>query len=394
MKKIDILVPDLPESIITATVASWHKKTGDVILKDEIIVDIETDKVILEIPSSSEGILSKIFEKEGSTVSSKQILGEIIKNKNKNKKIKEKDLSIIPESKKHFSPSLRRILSYKKNSTLKSQNISYLAKKNDSLKQESNYFKDKKDEKTFNLNEKKINFDKRERFITRKKMSPLRKCIAERLLYSKNSTAMLTTFNEVNMKSVIKFRKKNTDFFKKKHGIKLGLMSFFVKSIVECLKSFPSINTSIEDDNLVLFNYFDINIAVSTERGLITPVLKDANKMSISEIEKKIKYFSEQGNKGKLDISDLENGTFTITNGGVFGSLLSTPIINFPQAAILGMHAIKNRPVVINNEIKIAPMMYLALSYDHRIIDGKESINFLNHLKKMLENISTLFLEL
>ncbi|CAL4322075.1 dihydrolipoyllysine-residue succinyltransferase [Buchnera aphidicola] len=397
MKKVEILVPDLPESVLNATVASWHKKTGDVILKDEILVDIETDKVILEIPSSYEGIISKIFEKEGSIVTSKQILGEIIEKENKEKKIKEKSKLNEENKKKHFSPSLRRSLSSKKNNVLKNESFSLLKKehkKENFYNTQKNTINNKNNNERFQLKENKIDLNSSTRSITRKRMSPLRKCIAERLLIAKNSTAMLTTFNEVNMRSIIKYREKYGIFFKKKHGIKLGLMSFFIKSVVECLKKFPSINSSIKDDDLILFNYFDINIAVSTERGLITPILKNANKMSISKIEKKIRYFSEQGNKGKLDIKELKNGTFTITNGGVFGSLLSTPIINFPQAAILGMHTIKDRAVVINNEIKIAPMMYLSLSYDHRIIDGKESINFLNYLKEMLENISMLFLEL
>ncbi|WP_343152396.1 dihydrolipoyllysine-residue succinyltransferase [Buchnera aphidicola] len=392
MKKIDILVPDLPESVLNATVASWHKKTGDIILKDEILVDIETDKVILEIPSSSEGILSKILEKEGSIVTSKQILGEVVEKKNKEEKKLNKE-----NKEKHCSPSLRRSLSSEKNNILINQDFSFSKqenKKENFFKIQNNVINNIENKPLFLPKKNEINLNSDIRSTTRKKMSPLRKCISERLLLAKNSTAMLTTFNEVNMESIIKYRKKYGIYFKNKHGIKLGLMSFFIKAVIECLKKIPSINSSVKDDDLIQFNYFDINIAVSTERGLITPVLKNANEMSISKIEKKIKYFSEQGNKGKLDIKELENGTFTITNGGVFGSLLSTPIINFPQAAILGMHTIKDRAIVINNEIKIAPMMYLSLSYDHRIIDGKESINFLNYLKETLENIPTLFLEL
>lgn len=415
MKIIDILVPDLPESVTDATVSNWKKKLGDFVETGEILVELETDKVVLEVPSPDSGKLVQIYHKNSELVSSRQKLASIDitkKNKtliqeknileNKNHANKEKKLCKNLSEKKSdifFSPSIRRLVAKQK---ILSENITQSYSISSAVKNYDNQFElsrqlnlittensvSTNSHKTHKLDEIHICQEKRV------KMTRLRKCIADRLLYANNNTASLTTFNEVNMQSIINLREKYRDLFEQTHKIRLGYMSFFVSAVVKGLKDFPEINANIDGEDIVYHNYFNINIAVSTPKGLVTPVLKHADKMSIIDIEKKIKDFAIRGKDNKLNMHDLEGGSFTITNGGIFGSMLSTPIINPPQSAILGIHAIKDRVIVIDKKIVIAPMTYLALSYDHRLIDGKEAASFLVAVKNMLEDPIKIFLNI
>ncbi|MCW5197226.1 dihydrolipoyllysine-residue succinyltransferase [Buchnera aphidicola] len=392
MSQIDVLVPELPESITNATIIHWNKKINDLVKRDEILVEIETEKIILEIPSPVDGILTSIIKDEGEIVSNKQIIGCIKKKKNiklnndtKNKNNNISTIHNIPQCKEkqffthYLSPSIRRNIT--KNGL---QNLEVL--KNQSV------INKKKDCLNFNINNKTTKlYPRHEKKVL---MTPIRQRISERLLYTQNNTAMLTTFNEVNMKSIINIRQTYGKIFQEKHHIKLGFMSFFVKAVVESLKMFKTINARMQQNYIIYYDYFDINIAISTQTGLVTPILKNVNFMSMSKIEKKIQYFTNKSHQGQLTLSDLVGGNFTITNGGVFGSLLSTPIINPPQSAILGIHAIKERPIAINGKIKIAPMMYIALSYDHRLIDGKEAVGFLSMIKNILEDFTRVSLEI
>lgn len=403
MNKINILVPDLPDSVSDAVIAKWHKKIGETVYSNENIVDIETDKIMLEVSSPCDGILSVILEKTGSIVKSTQIIGNITKISNIEKKktestTKEKKISInkidTPEKNKHinfasnkninhyFTPSARRFIKINNidQSSIIPNQLNYIFRKQDI---EKNIHENSNLNNTFNNSNNTY----------RVKMTRLRQKIAERLLQTKNNTAMLTTFNEVNMQSIISLRKKYNESFEQKYGVRIGFMSFFVKSVIAALKIFPEINATIDNTDIVFYKNFDISIAVSTPRGLITPVLRNADQMSMADIEKKIKEFSIKSLNNKIKIEELIGGNFTITNGGVFGSLMSTPIINPPQTAILGMHAIKERPMAINGKIKILPMMYLALSYDHRLIDGKESVSFLNKIKNILEDFNRILID-
>ncbi|VFP81486.1 dihydrolipoyllysine-residue succinyltransferase [Buchnera aphidicola] len=396
-KNIEILAPDLPESVNNAVMLKWHKKIGDYIKEDELIAEIETDKIILEISSPINGILKSQMSLVGQIIKSKSILG-YIQSTNLEKNIS----NINNEFKKNnnsqffFTPTMRRLISYNEIDKKKIKGIKINGKIT-----KKNFIIEKINKKNKKISKKKIDqkklFNKKnvdERSYTRISMNPLRKKISERLLLTKQKTAMLTTFNEVNMKPIISLRNKYKDIFEKKYESKLGYMSFYVKAVTQALKQFPEINASIDGTDIIYHNYYDINIAVSTSRGLITPILKNTNFLSMFEIEKKIKSFSILGQTGKIKLEDLESGTFTITNGGVFGSLMSTPIINYPQVAILGMHHIKNRPVVICNKIKILPMMYLALSYDHQLIDGKQAIQFLNYIKDIIEDFSRIIINI
>ncbi|AHG60080.1 dihydrolipoyllysine-residue succinyltransferase [Buchnera aphidicola] len=381
MNKINIIVPDLPESINDATVVKWHKKIGDIVHSDDNIVDIETDKVTLEIVSPCDGKLKEILEAVGQIVKSQQIIGYIsqidhVQNNILNENIIEKKEKILNETKtnQHFTPSIRRSMK---------------------IDQTKNDLQDiKVGIETKKINKNILDKEKNNTSEHRVKMSRLRQTIAERLLYSKKTTAMLTTFNEVNMKPIILLRKKYGEDFEKEHEIRLGFMSFFVKAVVQSLKKFPEINASIDKTDIIYYKNFDISIAISTPKGLITPVLRNAENMSMSEIEKKIKEFSIKGFQNKISITELIGGNFTITNGGIFGSLISTPIINPPQTAILGMHTIQDRPMVVNGKITILPMMYLALSYDHRLIDGKESVGFLVSIKNILEDFTRILIDI
>lgn len=377
---IEILVPDLPESVADATVATWHKKVGDSIKRDEVIVEIETDKVVLEVPATSDGVITEIQKGEGATVVSKQVLGILvtqqagdvslatIKPVNEATPSDRQTASLEPDnsSADALGPSVRRLLAEHglEASEVKGSGVGGRITREDieAVVAKRNAKVAEKVENTISTVAYSARSEKRV------PMTRLRKRIAERLLEAKNTTAMLTTFNEVDMKPIMDLRKQYGEKFEKQHGVRLGFMSFYIKAVVEALKRYPEVNASIDGDDVVYHNYFDVSIAVSTPRGLVTPVLRDCDKLSMADIEKAIKALAEKGRDGKLTVEDLTGGNFTITNGGVFGSLMSTPIINPPQSAILGMHAIKDRPVAVDGQVVIRPMMYLALSYDHRLI--------------------------
>ncbi|MGP1946108.1 MAG: 2-oxoglutarate dehydrogenase complex dihydrolipoyllysine-residue succinyltransferase [Arsenophonus sp. ER-QC15-MAG3] len=410
MSSIEILAPDLPESVIDATVATWHKKPGDQVKRDEVLVEIETDKVILEVSASNSGVLKSILEEEGATVLSKQLLGYIDVNEkmkisineeeklNELELIKDNNINLKKENHNILTPAVRRLIA---ENDLNSSNIKGTGIRNRITRNDvDQHIKGKLMVNTNRLIEQHnkeftiTSLTSSHRNEKRVPMTRLRKRIAERLLEAKNNTAMLTTFNEVNMKPIIDLRKCYAESFEKRHSIRLGFMSFYVKAVVEALKRYPEVNSSIDGSDIIYHSYFDISIAVSTDRGLVTPVLRDADMLSMAEIEKRIKELAIKGRDGKLMVEELKGGNFTITNGGVFGSLMSTPIINPPQSAILGMHTIKNRLMVIDDgKIEILPMMYLALSYDHRLIDGRESVFFLVTIKNMLEDPTRLLLD-
>lgn len=389
MSKIEILVPELPESVTDATVVTWHKKPGDYIKRNEILVEIETDKVILEVPSASSGILDSILAKEGATVLSKQLLGFIKQIKENTNFIKKEITKTIQQKEKSkLTPGQRRLIS---ENTQTTNNDTDNTKYNNFDQKINHQLKENK----IQTNDTKNNIEiKNFRNETRVPMTRIRKRISERLLESKKNTSMLTTFNEVNMKEIINIRKKYGEIFEKKYNTKLGFMSFFVKSVITGLQNFPEINAFIDGSDIIYHEYCDISIAVSTQRGLITPVLRNAEKLKIYEIEEKIRELATKGRNNKLKVDELIGGNFTITNGGIFGSLMSTPIINPPQSAILAMHVIKDRPMVVNEKIEILPMMYLALSYDHCLIDGKESVGFLMKIKETIEDPIRLLLDI
>jgi 2-oxoglutarate dehydrogenase E2 component (dihydrolipoamide succinyltransferase) len=403
MSSVDILVPDLPESVADATVATWHKQPGDSVQRDEVLVEIETDKVVLEVPAVSDGVLEAILEEEGATVTSRQALGRLREGDSGGKESSAKadtkestpaqrhSASLEEQSNDALSPAVRRLLSEHSldAAAIKGSGVGGRLTKEDvekHLAQQSGGSRAAAEQPAAqpqlgNRSEKRV------------PMTRLRKRVAERLLEAKNSTAMLTTFNEVNMKPIMTLRKQYGEVFEKRHGVRLGFMSFYIKAVVEALKRYPEVNASIDGEDVVYHNYFDVSIAVSTPRGLVTPVLKDVDLLGMADIEKRIKELAVKGRDGKLTVDELTGGNFTITNGGVFGSLMSTPIINPPQSAILGMHAIKERPMAVNGQVEILPMMYLALSYDHRQIDGRESVGFLVAIKEMLEDPTRLLLD-
>ncbi|EMJ9774038.1 2-oxoglutarate dehydrogenase complex dihydrolipoyllysine-residue succinyltransferase [Morganella morganii] len=402
MSSIEILVPDLPESVADATVATWHKKPGDSVERDEVLVEIETDKVVLEVPASDSGVLEAVLEEEGATVLSKQLLGRIrlgdstglpaeIKEKVQSTPAQRQNAGLDEETNDAVSPAVRRLLAEHglKASDITGSGVGGRLTREDVEKHLAQQPKAPVKAAAEPVSQAGLPH----RSEKRVPMTRLRKRVAERLLEAKNNTAMLTTFNEVSMKPVMDMRKQYGESFEKRHGVRLGFMSFYVKAVVEALKRYPEVNASIDGTDVVYHNYFDISIAVSTPRGLVTPVLRDADALSMAEIEKRIKELAVKGQEGKLTVEDLTGGNFTITNGGVFGSLMSTPIINPPQSAILGMHAIKDRPMAVNGQVVILPMMYLALSYDHRLIDGRESVGFLVTIKEMLEDPARLLLD-
>ena len=427
-----IVVPVLGESISEATVSKWLKNKGDTVEADEPIVELETDKVNLEVPSPISGILSEINSKDGSVVEVGALLGAVSENgvgnekkqeiKKIEPKLKENNIvnleaeqkepkkeAIIEEplvltneeplvltnevkekislddrtQNKTLSPSVRKIVAEKK---IDIQSIKGTGKDGRILKGDLISLMGSKPKPS----ERKVQYGPEERI----KMTRLRQTIAKRLKQAQENAAMLTTFNEVDMSGIMAMRKDNQEDFKSRYGIKLGLMSFFVKACVVGLKLFPAINAEIEDQDIIYKNYYNISFAVGTEKGLVVPVLRNADEMSFAEIEKEIKKLSEKANESSLTIEDLQGGTFTISNGGVYGSMLSTPILNPPQSGVLGMHNIVERPVNDNGEIKVKPIMYLALSYDHRIIDGKESVSFLKTVKENLEDPRRLFLNI
>ena len=437
----NILVPVLGESVTEATVARWLKKEGEKVSADEPVVELETDKVNLEVPSPVSGVISKINSKDGDNVEVGSILGivsngpndqpikeqkiekippitekiiteaesfveeklkkeDVIKfNEQKDEKIeteifdkKNKDKPLILTNEinngrseilnNNLSPAVRKIATEK---NLKLEGIRGSGKRGAILKGDLLNLMNKTPEP----NQRKIKYGPEERI----QMSRLRQTIAKRLKSAQETAAMLTTFNEVDMSKVINFRKENQDEFKNKFGIKLGFMSFFVKASIKSLKLYPAVNAEIEDNDIIYKNYYNISFAVGTEKGLVVPVLKNADEMSFADIERNIKTLSDKANNGSLSIDDLQGGTFTISNGGVYGSMLSTPIINPPQSGVLGMHNIVDRPIAVNGSIQIKPVMYLALSYDHRIIDGKEAVSFLKEIKENLEEPEKLFLD-
>ncbi len=436
-----ILVPTLGESITEATVSKWLKKEGERVQADEAIVELETDKVNLEVPSPISGTLSEISFRDGDTVEVGAVLGSIsegnvdIKNEpesknqledNEKKEFKDQKSNVInldiekkPQTKLEeplvltedksmelleeeplllteeveteetsqqpiiLSPAVRKMVAEK---NINLDNVKGTGKAGRILKGDLITMMGANPQP----NQRRIQYGEEERI----KMTRLRQTIAKRLKQAQENAAMLTTFNEVDMSGIMVMRKDNQEDFKSRYGIKLGLMSFFVKACVVGLKLFPAINAEIEDQDIIYKNYYNISFAVGTERGLVVPVLRNADEMSFAEIEKEIKKLSEKANEGSLTIEDLQGGTFTISNGGVYGSMLSTPILNPPQSGVLGMHNIVERPVNDNGEIKIKPIMYLALSYDHRIIDGKESVSFLKTVKENLEDPRRLFLNI
>ena len=407
MSSVDILVPDLPESVADATVATWYKKPGDAVVRDEVLVEIETDKVVLEVPASADGILDAVLEDEGATVLSRQILGRLREGNSAGKETSEKadakastpaqrqQASLEEQNNDALSPAIRRLLAEHNldAAAIKGTGVGGRLTREDvekHLAKAPAAAEAKAPAATAAATPAPQLGHRSEKRVP---MTRLRKRVAERLLEAKNSTAMLTTFNEVNMKPIMDLRKQYGDAFEKRHGIRLGFMSFYVKAVVEALKRYPEVNASIDGDDVVYHNYFDVSMAVSTPRGLVTPVLRDVDLLGMADIEKNIKELAVKGRDGKLTVDDLTGGNFTITNGGVFGSLMSTPIINPPQSAILGMHAIKDRPMAVNGKVEILPMMYLALSYDHRLIDGRESVGFLVAIKELLEDPTRLLLD-
>ncbi|WP_114191794.1 2-oxoglutarate dehydrogenase complex dihydrolipoyllysine-residue succinyltransferase [Edaphovirga cremea] len=409
MSSVDILVPDLPESVADATVSTWHKKPGDTVARDEVLVEIETDKVVLEVPASEAGILDSILEDEGATVTSRQVLARLRPGDSSGKPTEEKSQSkestpaqrhtaaLEEENNDTLSPAIRRMIAEHDldANAIKGSGVGGRITREDVDQHLASVRKAEKpaEAKTADQASASAVPSLGSRSEKRVPMTRLRKRVAERLLEAKNSTAMLTTFNEINMKPIMDLRKQYGESFEKRHGVRLGFMSFYLKAVVEGLKRFPEVNASIDGEDVVYHNYFDVSIAVSTPRGLVTPVLRDVDTLGMADIEKNIKELAVKGRDGKLKVEELTGGNFTITNGGVFGSLMSTPIINPPQSAILGMHAIKDRPMAVNGQVVIQPMMYLALSYDHRLIDGRESVSFLVTIKEMLEDPARLLLD-
>ena len=396
----EIKSPTFPESVADGTIANWVKKEGEAVSQDEVIAEIETDKVVLEVLAPSDGKISKIHKNEGDTVLSAELIGEFISGDSEELKTqavnKEKPTETAPDLEstqdhlvdKKSGPAAKRIIEEKElnPSEIKGSGKDGRITKADVI---SHVEKDPVIEESV----KKTNVDL-DRETKRVPMTRLRSTIAKRLVEVQQETAMLTTFNEVDMKPIKDIRSKYGDDFLKEHGVKLGFMGFFVAASVNALEKFPQVNASIDGTDIVYHGYKDIGVAVSTDRGLVVPVIKDADIKSISEIEKSISEYAEKARDGKLSIEEMQGGTFTVSNGGIFGSLLSTPILNAPQTAILGMHKIEDRPVVVDGEIVVRPMMYLAMSYDHRMLDGKEAVSFLVSIKEQLENPEKLLLNL
>ncbi|KRG61810.1 dihydrolipoamide succinyltransferase [Stenotrophomonas humi] len=387
----EVKVPVLPESVSDATIATWHKKVGEAVKRDENLLDLETDKVVLEVPAPVDGVLKEIKFQEGDTVTSNQILAIIEEGA-----VAAAPAPAAAEAPKAAAPAAAPAAAAAPAPAAKSSADALPPGARFSAITEGVNPADVSGTGRHGAVTKEdiVNFARNggvgkaggARPEERVPMTRMRKRIAERLMQSKNSTAMLTTFNEVNLSKVSAARKELQEEFVKAHGIKLGFMSFFVKAAANALQRFPLVNASIDGDDIIYHGYSDISIAVSTEKGLVTPVLRNVERMSFADIEKAIADYAKKARDGKLSLEELQGGTFTVTNGGTFGSLMSTPIVNPPQSAILGMHAIKDRPIAENGQVVIAPMMYLAMSYDHRIIDGKDSVQFLVDIKNQLEN--------
>ena len=401
---IKIKAPTFPESVADGTIANWVKKEGDNVSQDDVIAEIETDKVVLEVIAQSDGTISKIIKAEGEIVQSSEVIGEFdesgesSKAKEKtndnveDKKEPEKKTKTKPvknkQSTNKIGPAAKKIIAEE---NIDSDDIKPSGKGNRITKADVINHLDTENQEENIFTSSSISEDRPEKRVP---MSRLRSTIAKRLVSVKQETAMLTTFNEVDMMPIKELRSKYGSEFEKEHGVKLGFMGFFVIAAVQALKKFPVVNASIDGDDIVYHGFQDIGVAVSTERGLVVPIIKDADTKSLPEIEKSILEYSDKARNGKLSIDEMQGGTFTISNGGIFGSLLSTPILNAPQTAILGMHAIQDRPVAINGEAVIRPMMYLAMSYDHRLLDGKEAVTFLVSIKEQLESPERLLLNL
>ncbi len=402
---IEIKVPPLPESVTDATLVAWHKSAGESVSRDENLVDLETDKVVLEVPAPATGTITEIVVEDGATVTAGDVLaileeGEVTAEEAPAAAPAEPEAAPAaetpaPKSAPKTSPAVRRLLDEHdldatmvvgtgKDGRVTKADVMNFLKHDDSGNVAPG------DPAPQVVDEVEIGFERAEQRVP---MTRLRARIAERLVEAQQTAAMLTTFNEVDLTEVMALRRRYKESFEKKHGIKLGFMSFFAKASVEALKKFPVVNASVEDTDIVYHNYYDIGIAVSTERGLMVPVLRDVDQMSFAQFESELKEIAQRAQQGKIGMEELTGGTFSITNGGIFGSMMSTPILNQPQSAILGMHAIQQRPMVVDGEIKARPMMYLALTYDHRIIDGKDSVQFLVTIKELLEDPSRLLLQ-
>ena len=398
--QVEIKVPVLPESVTEGTLGDWHKQVGDSVAVDENIVDLETDKVVLEIVAQKAGVIESIAFASGDTVKDGEVLGVI---NTEAAATGATDAAPVDDSAaaNRASPAVRKLLN---ENDLSGDEIQGTGKKGAILKKDVELYLQQQATPA-KLEEPRAAAPPAAAAVPvaaaipvagrndrRVPMSRLRAKIAERLKQAQNSAALLTTFNEVNLKPMMDARTQYRDVFEKTHGVKLGMMSFFTSAAVEALKRFPAVNASIDGDDIVYHDYFDIGIAVSSDRGLVVPILRDADQMSYADIENAIRDMGARAQAGKLGIEELTGGTFSITNGGIFGSMLSTPILNPPQSAILGMHSIQQRPVVIDGEIVVRPMMYLALTYDHRIIDGKEAVQFLVTIKNVLEDPARLLL--
>jgi len=405
---IEIKVPPLPESVTDATLVAWHKKPGESVARDENLVDLETDKVVLEVPAPASGTLAKILVQDGATVTAGDVLavleeGEVAATEAPSAaksppsaeeavEVAEPDRGVAPR----LSPAVRRLLeehdldativppSGKDGRITKSDVLAYLQSHSDENVAPGD---------PEPVVESELFSTGPSRSEQRVPMTRLRARIAERMVEAQQAAAMLTTFNEVDLTKVISLRKRYRDEFEKEHGVKLGFMSFFAKAAVEALKKFPVVNASVEGNDIIYHDYVDIGVAVSSERGLMVPVLRNVDHLSFAQVEKGINDLAVKAREGSISMEDLTGGTFTITNGGIFGSMLSTPILNPPQSAILGMHAIQERPMAVDGEVVIRPMMYLALTYDHRIIDGREAVQFLVSIKNSLEDPGRLLLQ-
>ena len=371
----EVKVPVLPESINEATVAAWHKKPGDSVEVDDVIVEIETDKVVLEVPAEESGILTEILAEEGETVNEQQVLGL---------------LDDSADASNDDTPQEEHVA---QEEPIKTDQVSTEEAPKEEVKKEPVAAPEVSREEPAAAPVSQPSQPSSNRMEERVPMTRIRKTIANRLHSATQNTAMLTTFNEVDMSEILAMRASYKEAFEKKYSVKLGFMSFFVKAAVESLKKFPTVNAYLDGDDIVYHAFCDVSVAVSSDRGLVVPVLRDAHKMGMHDIEKGIMDYAVRAQDGTLGIEEMSGGTFTISNGGVFGSLLSTPILNSPQSAILGMHKTQERPIAVNGEVVIKPMMYLALSYDHRIIDGKEAVQFLISIKEALEDPARLLLK-
>lgn len=423
---IEVKVPPLPESVSEATIATWHKQPGDTVRRDENLVDIETDKVVLEVPAPADGVLAEVLAGEGDTVTAGQLLARLnaqgaaaaaAKPAEPAAEPAARAVAAMPTNTEDLSPAVRRLVAEhgldpaqipatgRDGRLTKEDVLNFMeagtGSAGDSIRPRGTSAAEPEAAPAVVPPAAKAAPAQPavqvqplgERAERRVPMTRLRQRIAERLVEAQHNAAMLTTFNEVNMKPMMDLRAKYRDLFEKTHDTKLGFMSFFVKASIEALKRFPAVNASIDGTDVIYHGYYDIGIAVSTPRGLVVPIIRDADRLSMADVEKAVVDYGTRARDGKLSIDELSGGTFSITNGGIFGSLLSTPILNPPQSAILGMHAIRERPVVENGEIVIRPMMYLALTYDHRIIDGREAVSSLVTIKEMIEDPARLLLE-